>query len=65
MKPTITPTIAPLPGFRAAGVHCGLKAADALDFALIVSDSEAVTAGEDDLLDHIVDQALDSHENKA
>lgn len=26
---------------------------------------EAVTAGEDDLLDHIVDQALDSHENKA
>ena len=45
MKPTITPTIAPLPGFRAAGIHCGLKAADALDFALIVSDSEAVTAG--------------------
>ncbi|MCL4253192.1 MAG: bifunctional glutamate N-acetyltransferase/amino-acid acetyltransferase ArgJ [Anaerolineae bacterium] len=32
-------------GFRVAGVHCGLKADDALDFALIVSDVACVTAG--------------------
>lgn len=45
MKPTLTPTIAPVPGFRAAGVHCGLKAAGALDFALIVSEGDAAAAG--------------------
>lgn len=32
-------------GFRAAGVHCGLKKGDALDLALVVSDRPASCAG--------------------
>ena len=32
------------PGYRFAGVHCGLKAGDALDLALLLSDCPAVAA---------------------
>lgn len=32
-------------GFRVAGVHCGLKKDDALDFALITSDNDCTAAG--------------------
>jgi glutamate N-acetyltransferase/amino-acid N-acetyltransferase len=34
-----------VPGFRAAGVHCGIKRGRALDLALIASDRPAVVAG--------------------
>jgi glutamate N-acetyltransferase/amino-acid N-acetyltransferase len=37
--------ILPVKGFRVAGVSCGLKPNDLLDFALIVSDVPCVTAG--------------------
>jgi glutamate N-acetyltransferase/amino-acid N-acetyltransferase len=37
--------IASINGFKVAGVHCGLKKADKLDFALIVSDAPCATAG--------------------
>jgi glutamate N-acetyltransferase/amino-acid N-acetyltransferase len=33
-----------VPGFRAAGVHCGIKQGSALDLALIVSDRPGTTA---------------------
>ncbi|MEA3347492.1 MAG: bifunctional ornithine acetyltransferase/N-acetylglutamate synthase, partial [Pseudomonadota bacterium] len=32
------------PGYRFAGIHCGLKAGDALDLALLLSDNPAVAA---------------------
>lgn len=38
-------SITSIPGFRAAGVHAGLKPAGALDIALIVSDRSCVAAG--------------------
>lgn len=38
-------SIASVPGFRAAGVHAGLKKEGALDMALIVSDRPCVAAG--------------------
>ncbi|MBA3533811.1 MAG: bifunctional glutamate N-acetyltransferase/amino-acid acetyltransferase ArgJ [Ardenticatenales bacterium] len=38
-------TIASVKGFRAAGVHAGLKKADVLDMALVVSDRPCVAAG--------------------
>ncbi len=38
-------SIAGVAGFQVAGVHGGLKKAGALDFALVVSDSDCVTAG--------------------
>jgi len=41
----ISPTIESVAGFRAAGVHAGLKKDGALDFALIVSDADCVAAG--------------------
>jgi glutamate N-acetyltransferase/amino-acid N-acetyltransferase len=41
----ILPTISRVPGFKVAGVHCGLKKNDALDFALIVSDTPCTAAG--------------------
>jgi glutamate N-acetyltransferase/amino-acid N-acetyltransferase len=34
-----------VPGFRAAGVHCGIKRGGALDLALIASDRPATVAG--------------------
>ena len=34
-----------VPGFRAAGVHCGIKAGKAKDLALVVSDVPAAAAG--------------------
>lgn len=37
--------IAPIRGFKVAGVHAGMKKAGALDFALIVSDVPCVSAG--------------------
>ncbi|MGB0386466.1 MAG: bifunctional glutamate N-acetyltransferase/amino-acid acetyltransferase ArgJ [Ardenticatenaceae bacterium] len=37
--------ITDVPGFRAAGVHAGLKKNDGLDFALVVSDLPCVAAG--------------------
>ncbi|TVR24066.1 MAG: bifunctional glutamate N-acetyltransferase/amino-acid acetyltransferase ArgJ [Anaerolineaceae bacterium] len=37
--------IAGVSGFQVAGVHCGLKASGALDFALIVSSRPCVAAG--------------------
>lgn len=44
MKAT-TPAITSPKGFRAAGIHCGLKKADAPDLALILSDVPAQVAG--------------------
>lgn len=41
----ILPTIASVPGFKVAGVHCGLKKNGALDFALVVSDTPCAAAG--------------------
>ena len=41
----ISPTIESVAGFRAAGVHAGLKKDGALDFALIVSEVDCVAAG--------------------
>jgi len=41
----ILSTISGMSGYRVAGVHCGIKKNDALDFALIVSDSPATCAG--------------------
>ncbi len=41
----INPSIESVAGFRAAGVHAGLKKAGALDFALIFSDVDCVAAG--------------------
>ena len=37
--------ITAVPGIRAAGVHAGIKAADAKDVALIVTDTPATAAG--------------------
>src|SRR5665647_1251097 len=44
MKAT-TPAITSPRGFRAAGIHCGLKKTDAPDLALILSDVPAQVAG--------------------
>ena len=41
----ISPSIDSVAGFRAAGVHAGLKKDGALDFALIASDVDCVAAG--------------------
>ncbi len=41
----ISPSIDSVAGFQVAGVHAGLKKDDALDFALIVSDVNCVSAG--------------------
>ncbi|MYD08437.1 MAG: bifunctional glutamate N-acetyltransferase/amino-acid acetyltransferase ArgJ [Chloroflexi bacterium] len=41
----ISPSIESVAGFRAAGVHAGLKKDGALDFALIVSEADCVAAG--------------------
>lgn len=41
----VLPTIAGVPGFKVAGVACGLKKTGALDFALIVSDTPCTAAG--------------------
>ncbi|HEX2907593.1 MAG TPA: bifunctional ornithine acetyltransferase/N-acetylglutamate synthase [Phototrophicaceae bacterium] len=41
----VLPTITQVPGFQVAGVHCGLKKNEALDFALIVSDTPCTAAG--------------------
>lgn len=41
----IKPDISAIAGFRVAGVHAGLKKDGALDFALIVSEADCVTAG--------------------
>jgi len=38
-------SITDVPGFTAAGVHCGLKKGDALDLALVLSDRPACCAG--------------------
>lgn len=43
--PTLNDAVTPVTGFSVAGVHAGLKNADALDFALIASDRLCVTAG--------------------
>ncbi len=43
--PEVQPSIDSVAGFRAAGVHCGLKKNDALDFALILSDRPCAAAG--------------------
>ena len=40
-----SPSIDSVAGFRAAGVHAGLKKDDALDFCLVVSDADCVAAG--------------------
>ncbi len=40
-----SPTIEHVAGFRVAGIHAGLKKDGALDFALVVSDVDCVTAG--------------------
>ena len=40
-----SPAVESVPGFRAAGVHAGLKRDGALDFALIESQADCVTAG--------------------
>ncbi len=42
---TTTPAITSPKGFRAAGIHCGLKKTDAPDLALILSDVPANIAG--------------------
>lgn len=44
MKPTHIGITAPL-GFRAAGIHCGIKKKDLLDLALCVSDMSGPIAG--------------------
>lgn len=41
----ISPSIESVAGFRAAGVHAGLKKDGALDFCLVVSDVDSVAAG--------------------
>lgn len=41
----INPSIDSVAGFRAAGVHAGLKKDGALDFSLVVSDVDCVAAG--------------------
>jgi glutamate N-acetyltransferase/amino-acid N-acetyltransferase len=41
----VKPTIESVPGFKVAGVHAGLKAEGALDFALIYSETPCVAAG--------------------
>ena len=41
----VLPAIESVDGFKAAGVHCGLKKDNRLDFALIVSDGPCATAG--------------------
>ena len=41
----VFPTIAGVNGYRVAGVHCGIKKNNALDFALILSDKLATCAG--------------------
>ena len=41
----ISPSIDSVAGFRAAGVHAGLKKDDALDFCLVVSDADCIAAG--------------------
>ena len=41
----IQPTITAVKGFKVAGVHCGLKKDDKLDFALIVSETPCSAAG--------------------
>ena len=41
----ISPSIDSVAGFQVAGVHAGLKKAGALDFALVVSEVNCVTAG--------------------
>lgn len=41
----ISPSIDKVKGFRVAGVHAGLKKDGALDFALISSEADCVTAG--------------------
>ena len=41
----LNPDVASVTGFRAAGVHAGLKKDGALDFALIASDSDCAAAG--------------------
>ncbi len=48
MTPTITPTeggVTAPQGFRAAGLHCGIKANGKHDLALLVSDVPAAAAG--------------------
>ena len=42
---TVKPAIDGVKGFRVAGVHAGLKKEGALDFSLIVSEWDCVTAG--------------------
>ena len=44
MRPTLIGITAPL-GFRAAGIHCGIKKPDLLDLALCVSDVSGPIAG--------------------
>lgn len=41
----VVPVVEHVAGFRAAGVHCGLKKDDRLDLALIVSDHLSAAAG--------------------
>lgn len=41
----ISPSIESVAGFRASGVHAGLKKDGALDFSLVVSDVDCVAAG--------------------
>lgn len=41
----VLPAIKSVDGFKVAGVHCGLKKDNRLDFALIVSDGPCATAG--------------------
>ncbi len=43
--PKISSTIDAVAGFQVAGVHAGLKKDGALDFSLVVSDVDCVTAG--------------------
>lgn len=43
--PSLNKVVTPVAGFSVAGVHAGLKATEALDFALITSDRPCVTAG--------------------
>ncbi len=43
--PDVQPTIEKVNGFKVAGVHCGLKKDNKLDFALIVSETPCTAAG--------------------
>ena len=41
----VNPSVAGVNGFQVAGVHAGLKKDGALDFTLIVSETDCISAG--------------------